>query len=200
MLTVYIVWGSTYLAIRVGLDGWTPFMMGATRFIIAGFVLMLLGWRRHESFPKSWPELRTASVAGFLMLTLGNGGVVWAEQYVTSGMTAVIIATVSLWMMGLESLRPGGEPMSWAKFLGAVIGLAGVATLMADELFNGHDKNIFIGQLLLLVASLAWAAGSIYSKHAPMPKSTLMGSAVQMLAGRCGFIDSRRSQRGIHAV
>ncbi len=183
LLTVYIVWGSTYLAIRVGLDGWTPFMMGATRFIIAGFILMLLGWRRHESFPKAWPELRTAFFAGFLMLTLGNGGVVWAEQYVTSGMTAVIIATVSLWMMGLESLRPGGEPMSWAKFFGALIGLLGVAILMAGELFNDHNRNVFIGQLFLLAASLAWAAGSIYSKHAPMPKSTIMGSAVQMLAG-----------------
>ncbi len=183
LLTVYIVWGSTYLAIRIGLDGWPPFMLGATRFIVAGIILWFLGWRRKESFPKKWVELRTAIIAGFLMLTLGNGMVVWSEQYVTSGMTAVIIATVSLWMMGLESLRPGGEPMSWAKFFGAVIGLAGVATLMADELFNGRDANVFIGQLALLGASFAWAAGSIYSKHAPMPKSTLMGSSVQMLAG-----------------
>lgn len=205
LLTVYIVWGSTYLAIRIGLDGWPPFMLAGSRFVTAGLVLFFFGSWRKEPVPQSWPELRTLIISGLLMLTIGNAGVVWAELYVASGMTAVIVATVSLWMMFLEALRPAGERMTWAKFGGAVVGLVGVTVLMAPHLANGHSGKALLGQIILLVASLSWAAGSIYSKHAPMPRSNIMGSSVQMLAagmalfimagssGEFALFDSRRA-------
>lgn len=188
LLTVYIVWGSTYLAIRIGLDGWPPFMLAGSRFVAAGSALWLFGLWRKQPLPQSWPQLRTVIISGLLMLTCGNAGVVWAELYVASGMTAVIVATVSLWMMLLEALRPGGERMTWAKFGGAVVGLVGVSVLMAPHLSNSHNSpsgswdKALLGQFILLGASLSWAMGSIYSKHAPMPRSNIMGSAVQMLA------------------
>lgn len=182
LLTIYIVWGSTYLAIRIGLDGWPPFLLAGSRFVTAGLVLLLVGYWRGEPLPQSWPQLRTVVISGLLMLTIGNAGVVWAELYVASGMTAVIVATVSLWMMALEALRPGGERMTWAKFGGAIVGLVGVAVLMAPHLSNGQNGKAFLGQIVLLGSSLSWAIGSIYSRHAPIPKSNIMGSGVQMLA------------------
>ena len=187
LLTVYLVWGSTYLAIRVGLDGWPPFLLAGSRFVIAGALLLLFGCLRKEPLPRSWPQARTVMITGVLMLAMGNAGVVWAELYVASGVVALIIATVSLWMMALESLRPGGERMTWAKFGGALLGLSGVALLMAPNLSNNHTNDqALLAQIILLGTSLSWAAGSIYSKHAPMPKSTIMSSGAQMLVA--GFV------------
>lgn len=182
LLIVYLVWGSTYLAIRLGLDGWPPFLLAGCRFITAGLIMLGLGWWRKEPMAWSWAQLRTVIITGIFMLAIGNAGVVYAELYVASGVVALIVATVSLWMMGLEALRPGGERMSWAKFGGAILGLGGVAALMAPNLTNGHNEKAFMAQMLLLGSSLAWAGGSIYSKHAPMPTSTIKSSAGQMLS------------------
>ncbi len=183
LLIVYLVWGSTYLVIRIGLEAWPPALMGAVRFTSAGGLLLLWGKFRREPWPSAWPQVRTVVIAGVLMMGAGNFSVVWAEQYVSSGMTAIIIATVSLWMIVLEGLRPGGERVTLMKVIGVMIGLAGVAVLMAPELRNGQNPNAVIGQIGLLLGSLSWAAGSIYTRHAPGPKSHIMSSALQMLAG-----------------
>jgi len=187
LLIVYLVWGSTYLVIRIGLEAWPPAIMGAVRFTLAGCLLVLWGRLRREPWPSAWPQVRTAAIAGVLMISAGNFSVVWAEQYVPSGMTAVIIATVSLWMIMLEGLRPGGERVTLMKVLGVTIGLAGVAVLMSLELRNGQNRNAVIGQIGLLLGSLSWAAGSIYTRHAPGPKSHILSSALQMLAGGFGL-------------
>jgi len=186
LLTVYLVWGSTYLAIRIGLDGWPPFLLAATRFITAGLLLLMFGFLRHEPLPTAWLQWRTLIITGVLMLTIGNACVVWAELYVASGMVAVIVGTASLWMMLLDAMRPKGERMTWAKLAGAILGLAGVAVLMAPQLANGGNDHALWGQLVLLGGSLSWAFGSVYSKHAPMPRSNVVGSGVQMLVA--GFV------------
>ncbi|MDZ7292259.1 MAG: EamA family transporter [candidate division KSB1 bacterium] len=183
LLIIYLVWGSTYLAIRIGLEGWPPALMAGTRFVIAGALLLVVGRLRHEPWPQSWAQIRTVTIAGILMITIGNFSVVWAELFVPSGMTAVIVATVSLWMIILEGLRPNGEPVTLAKLFGVIIGLTGVAVLMMPELNGGQSRNALVGQFGLLLGSLSWAAGSIYTRHAPIPKSTTIGSALQMLAG-----------------
>jgi drug/metabolite transporter (DMT)-like permease len=183
LLVVYLVWGSTYLAIRIGLEAWPPALMGGARFTVAGMLLLMWGRFRNEPWPNAAVQIRTVAIAGILMFSVGNFSVVWAEQFVPSGMTAVIIATVSLWMIILEALRPGGERLSLAKMLGIAIGLGGVAVLMAPELNGAQNQNALLGQVGLLIGSLAWAAGSIYTRHAPIPRSNTISAGMQMVIG-----------------
>lgn len=188
LLIVYLVWGSTYLFIRIALAAWPPAMLGGIRFVAAGMLLLLWAALRREPWPKVGRQIRAVAIAGVLMITGGNFSVVWAEQYVPSGMTAVIIGTVSLWMIVLEGLRPGGERVTLLKLIGVAVGLAGVAVLMTPELRNGQSHNAMRGQIGLLFGSLSWAAGSIYMRHTPTPKSPLIGPGLQMLAGGAGLL------------
>lgn len=176
--TVYLVWGSTYLAIRFGVETLPPFLMAGTRFVVAGTILYV--WRRLAGSPRpSAAQWRAAAVVGALMLLVGNGGVTWAEQYVESGTTALMVASVPLWMVLLDWLRPGGRPPRASVWAGIVVGLAGVALL-----FGGPDLDprYTAGWVALLIASVSWAAGSLYSRTAVLP-APLLATGMQMLAG-----------------
>lgn len=178
LLAVYVIWGSTYLAIRFAVETLPPFLMAAVRFLVAGAILY--GWRRAKGFPRpTRQQWRAATVVGGLMLLGGNGGVVWAEQWIESGTAALIVATVPLWMVLLDWLRPEGRaprPLVWA---GIAVGLAGVVILFgAPE--NGDMYTA--GWVVLVLASISWALGSIYSRTAPLP-APLLATGMQMLAG-----------------
>lgn len=178
LATVYLVWGSTYLAIRFAVETIPPFLMAGTRFVVAGAILY--GWRRAAGFPRpTAAQWRAATVVGALMLLVGNGGVTWAEQWVESGTAALMVASVPLWMVLLDWARPGGRPPRPSVWAGILVGLLGVALL-----FGGPDMDVryTLGWVALLVASISWAAGSLYSRTAVLP-APLLATAMQMLAG-----------------
>ncbi len=178
LATIYLVWGSTYLAIRFAVATLPPFLLAGTRFVVAGSILY--GWRRAAGFQRpTLAQWRAAAIVGGLMLVVGNGGVTWAEQWVESGTTALIVAAVPLWMVLLDWLRPGGRPPGRSVWAGILVGLLGVGLL-----FGGPDldpRHAF-GWLALVVGSIAWAAGSLYSRKAVHP-APLLATGMQMLAG-----------------
>ncbi len=178
---VYIIWGSTYLAIRFAIETLPPFLMAGVRFLIAGGALYLwVRWRgtgRPE--PRHWLG---ATVVGGLLLWGGNGGVVWAEQTVPSGLAALMVATVPLWMVLIDWWRPGGTQPARIVLLGLVFGLVGMVLLVdLEETRSGAIHGV--GALVLILASLSWASGSLYSRHANLPRSPFLATAMEMVMG-----------------
>jgi drug/metabolite transporter (DMT)-like permease len=187
LIVVYIAWGSTYLAIRFAVESIPPFLMAGTRFLIAGAVMVL--WRRMAG--DAWPkriEWRSAAIVGLFLLLGGNGGVTWAEQYVSSGFAALMVASIPLWMVMIEALWSGGKLPDWQTMLGVLLGLAGIVLLVGPTAFtSSNSRGELFGVIALLLASLSWAVGSVYSRRANLPKSSLMGTAIEMLAGSAGL-------------
>ncbi len=182
LLTVYIVWGSTYLAIRFAVETMPPFLMAGVRFLVAG--LILYSWRRLAGDrPAVKIEWRSAAIIGFFLLVGGNGSVVWAEQHVPSGIAALIVGSAPLWMVTLDAIRPGGRRPSGRTILGVLIGFAGIVVLIGPGQFTGSGGIDSLGVAALLLAAFMWAVGSLYSRHAPLPGSPLLGTGMEMLAG-----------------
>ena len=182
---VYIIWGSTYLGIRLAIDSIPPLLMAGARFVIAG--LVLYGVMRARGVPA--PEKRhwkPAFVLGGLLLLAGNGGVSWAQQMVPSGVAALVVAAVPLWIMLVDWLRRGGARPTRMMLLGLVAGFAGVVLLISGKSSSGHRLVEPIGAIVLVGSTVSWAIGSIYSRHAAKPSSALIAVAMQMIAG--GFL------------
>lgn len=181
-LALYIIWGSTYLAIRWGVESIPPFFMAGSRHLTAGLVLFFI-MRRREKIEITRIHWRSAFIIGGLLLVGGNGGVTWAEQRVPSGITALLVATVPLWIMILswlqkESVRPGIR-----EFVGIVLGFCGLAILIGPEEIVGGGRIDTIGAAALLIAALLWSIGSLYSRKAPVPSSAFLNTSMQMIAG-----------------
>ena len=187
---VYLIWGSTYLAIRYAVATIPPFLMGGTRFLIAG--LILYAWsRRRGAVAPTRAQWRAAGITGILLLVGGNGAVIWSEQHVASGLVALIVAIVPLWMVTLDWLRPGGTRPGRAVFLGIALGLAGLALLIGPDAFasRGGSSGIDVRAALVPVfGALLWAFGSIFNRYAPRPASSPMATGMQMLAGGAAFL------------
>ncbi len=185
LVVVYFVWGSTFTGIQVAIRAVPPLLMAGTRYLLAGLLLYLWVARRRRWRPPAWRELRGAGLVGLLLLLGGNGLVSWAELRVPSGLAALIIATVPLWMAVLGILfwrRPSPGRVGW---LGVLVGLVGVAVL-ADPVGGGHLNPL--STLALLLAALLWAMGSLYSQRAPMPADIFLASAVEMIVGGVGLV------------
>ena len=179
---VYLIWGSTYLAIRVGVESFPPLLLAGSRHLIFGLLFYpLLRWK--TGIRPTWANWRTVTVTGFLLLFVGNGGVCVAEQTVPSGVTALLVATVSLWMVLIDWLRPGGVRPVARVLIGLLLGFAGLALLVGPKDLGGSARINPVGVAILVVASFAWACGSLYSKHGQMPSSPLLGAAMQSLTG-----------------
>jgi drug/metabolite transporter (DMT)-like permease len=187
LLAVYIVWGSTYLSIRFAVETIPPFLMAGTRFLVAGLILYV--WRRMVGDPSPTPrQWRSAVIVGLLLLLGGNGLVSLAEQHVASGIAALMIASVPLWMTLIDSVRPGGVKPDWKIILGLLVGFGGLALLVTSSKSASAAEGmnpLAIGALL--VASLLWSIGSVYSHDAPLPESSLLGSGIEMLGGAAGL-------------
>ena len=184
---VYVIWGSTYLAIRLAIETLPPFLMAATRFITAGAILFAWAAFNGEKLRPALAQWPKAFVIGGLLLLCGNGGVTWAEKYIASGLAALLVATEPLWVVilnwGLTHRRP-----NWKVLLGVLIGLAGVTLLVSDGLGQGvhgsqGSRMSLIGAAVVVLAGFAWAAGSVYSSRRPIRAATSMASGMQMLAG-----------------
>lgn len=178
---VYVLWGSTYLAIRVAIDTLPPLLMAGARFLVAGGALYAFVRLRGERAPdrRHWG---TTAAIGALLLLLGNGGVVLAERTVPSGVVALLVAMVPLWMVLIEWLRRGGVRPSLRTVLGLVVGFAGMVLLVGPSGLGGEPVDP-LGTALVMVGSLAWAGGSIYARGAALPKSALLATGMQMVWG-----------------
>ncbi len=179
---IYFIWGSTYLAIRIGLESFPPLLLGGSRHLLFG--LMLYGFLRWKSDvrPNS-AQWRTAGVTGLLLLFIGNGGVCVAEGTVPSGVAALLVATISLWIVLIGWLRPGGFRPRVRVVAGIVLGLTGLVLLVGPAHFGDSGRVDPKGSGILVVSSLAWAFGSMYAKHGQLPASPFLGVAMQSLAG-----------------
>jgi drug/metabolite transporter (DMT)-like permease len=179
---IYLIWGSTYLGIAIAIQTAPPFLMAGVRFIIAG--LLLYGWMRLRGAPRpTLPNWRAATVVGGLLLLGGNGAVVWAEQRVPSGIAALLVATLPVWLVLLDWARPQGQRPNGLVLAGLALGLVGVGVLVGPATLAGGARIDVIGSLVLVGGSISWAVGSLYSRQASLPQSTALGMAMQMLAG-----------------
>ncbi len=183
---VYVIWGSTYLAIAVGIESFPALLLPAMRHLIAGLVLYpLLRWKTGiRPTPGQW---RTAIITGLLLLFLGNGAVCLSERSVPSGVAALLVAMVSFWMVLLDWLRPGGLRPVPRVVASLILGFGGLVLLVGPAHLGGSERVDPIGAGILVIGSFAWACGSIYSKHNDLPSSPMLGVAMQSLAGGVGL-------------
>jgi drug/metabolite transporter (DMT)-like permease len=175
LAVVYVVWGSTYLAIDLAVETLPPFLMLAMRFLVAGGVLYLLAFRGAER--PSRVHWRSALVVGGALLLLGNGGVAFAVQHVDTGVVALIVGSVPLWMALLDRLVYG-QRLAPVAVAGLVLGFGGIAFLARPS-----GEGSVVGVIVVLLGSLAWAAGSLYARSAPLPGKPLQGASMEMLGG-----------------
>ena len=178
---VYLIWGSTYLAIRFTVESAPPFLSAAARFLLSGG--LLYAWSRFAGDPRPSPlEWRNASIIGILLLVGGNGGVVWAAQFIPSSLSALLVATVPLWMLLFDAVRPAGEKPGVKAFSGILIGFCGAALLIGWTATIATPESLY-GAIAVVGASLLWAIGSIYGKILRLPSSPLLTTGIEMLAG-----------------
>jgi drug/metabolite transporter (DMT)-like permease len=182
---LYLIWGSTYLGILLAIRSIPPLLMAGTRFLFAGLILFLAA--RLAGATRSKPsEWRTALIVGACLLLCGNGGVTLAEQYVPSGLAALLVATVPLYIALLSWLFRISEKPGLVKVLGLAGGFVGVGILVGPALrfsSSGESPHAWIGMTILLCSSLIWSAGSLYSRSAPQPGSPFLAAGQQMLCG-----------------
>ena len=183
-LAVCLIWGTTYLAIRIALETIPPALVGAIRFTLAGLVLLAILRARGEPPPgrSSWKGL---AIIGLLLIGVGNGGVIWAEQWVPSSFTALLIGATPFWMVGTETMFGGGERLTLRILVGLMIGFTGVAMLVWPDLTQGGaaGRQFLAGVIAVQMACLGWSIGSSYSKRQGRHDNALTGAAVQMLCG-----------------
>jgi drug/metabolite transporter (DMT)-like permease len=182
---VYVVWSTTYLGIRVTNETLPPMLAGGIRFLVAGAVIYAVAVRRGDRVGDrpTRTHWRSAAIVGLFLVLGGNGGVVWAEKTVPTGIVALIIATIALWMALIDRVihRRRHPP---AVIAGLALGFVGVATLVGDSLAGDVDP---VGLAVAVCATLSWAIGSLYSRNAPLPSRPLVGSGMEMLVAGAGF-------------
>jgi drug/metabolite transporter (DMT)-like permease len=187
LLTVYLVWGSSFLAIRFAVETLPPFLMAGTRTLIAGVVLY--AWRRASGdVAPARVEWRSAIFVGIFLWVGGNGGIVWAEQWITSSIAALLNSTVPLWLVILDALRPGGQRPNFLSIIGLTVGFGGVAILVESTAFASTSGINFMGTSVLLFSALSWSLGSLFARHGKFPASPLLATAMQLLAGGAGLL------------
>jgi drug/metabolite transporter (DMT)-like permease len=184
---VYVVWGSTYLAIHYAIQTIPPLLMAAARFLAAGGILYAWYLARGGERPTAL-QWRNTAVVGTLLLLGGNGAVVWAELTVPSGTAALIVAIVPLWMVVLDWLRPGGKRPATGVLVGVAAGLVGMVVLVGPESLHGGGPVDIRGAIALVLGSLSWAAGSLFARHNELARSGVATSAMEMLAGGVGCL------------
>jgi len=184
--SVYVIWGSTYLAIKFAVDTLPPFLMAGTRFITAGALLWGMLALRGQAPRPTWRQFRAAAFIGMLLLSGANGLVTWSEQWVPSGIAALIVGTMPLWMVLFDWILNRRRTPSWLVFLGLAIGFAGVALLTTQDLNSGTDEHngaMTWAIIALLGACVLWSYGSLRSGRVDQGKSLMLASAMQMVGG-----------------
>jgi drug/metabolite transporter (DMT)-like permease len=185
---VYVIWGSTFLAILFAIETLPPFLMASARFIVAGSVLY--GWARfvNGAAAPTRAHWRGTAVVGVLLLLGGNGLLVWSEQRIPSGIAALLVGTVPCFMVVLDWLRPGGLRPTRLVVAGLLLGLLGLVWLVGPDTLMGGGRADLVGATVVVLGSFSWALGSIYSRHAAAPASPFLSTAMQMLAGGAALL------------
>lgn len=183
--SIYLIWGSTYLAILFAIRSIPPLLMAGTRFLLAGAILFVAA--RMSGAPRSrWIDWRTAALVGFCLLFCGNGGVTLSEQYIPSGLAALMVASIPIYMALLGWLFGMAPRPTLITALGLTGGFVGVGLLIAPALkFSGHNESpqAWIGMSILLISSLIWTIGSLYSRRTPITAPPFLAAGQQMLCG-----------------
>jgi drug/metabolite transporter (DMT)-like permease len=188
LVVVYLVWGSTYLAIRVAVKedgGFSPFILGFTRVIAGGSLLILWGALRGERLKPTRRETVTLVVSGLMLWVGGNGLVNWAEQRAASGVAALIIAATPIWVAIVEAIIDR-KPPSWRMVAALLIGFSGIAVLTAPTLRNGVRADL-IAIVALLLAGFSWGSGSVFQSRRPVELASVVNAGYQHLVGAVGF-------------
>src|SRR5256885_13954968 len=185
-LVVCVFWGSTYLAIKVGVGELPPFLFAGLRFLVAGLLLLAVALALGDKLPRQRSDWRTQAIVGVLLLAGGNAFVVWAEQYTSSGTASIFVVTVALWMAFFDAVIPGGSgELGWRVIAGLVLGFLGTGLLVGAnpaEILRADLR----GPIALTCASASWSLGSVYGKRHKTATSPYVGAALQMLAGGGG--------------
>jgi drug/metabolite transporter (DMT)-like permease len=202
--SIYLVWGSTYLAIRYAVQTIPPFLMGGLRFVVSGALLYLWTRSRGATRPTRL-HWRNAIIAGAFLLLGGNGAVVWAEQFVPSGLTALLVSILPFWLVIIEWIRPPRQRPSGAVLVGLVLGFIGIVVLVGPGNLGGHGDVRPLGAVVLILGSLSWAIGSFWSRDARLPESGLLTTGMEMLGGGAlllivGLLSGELSQFDIHLI
>ncbi|QQS36687.1 MAG: EamA family transporter [Ignavibacteriales bacterium] len=179
-IMICIVWGTTYLAIRVGVEHLPPMLFAGFRWIIAGSIFMTFLYLRGKHLP-SKKEVVHLGIMGLLLLGGGNGLVVVAEQWIPSGLTALIITTIPFWIIGLETFFPDRPKLNLTSIAGLILGLLGILLIFGRDISTMFNSSYIVGIISLLAAEFFWALGTLYSKHKKISVHPLMGASVQML-------------------
>jgi drug/metabolite transporter (DMT)-like permease len=181
-IAVCVLWGTTYLGIRIALETVPPMLMGGLRWPAAGAAILAVLRLRGDTLPppREWMSL---AVLGVLLIGFGNGGVVWAEQTLPSGLTAVLVAMIPFWMVGVERVAGRAAPLTPVRLAGLVIGFAGIVLLVWPEIRFGQGSAFLLGVAATQLACLGWALGSIYSRRRGATENVLAAAAYQMLFG-----------------
>jgi drug/metabolite transporter (DMT)-like permease len=181
---VCLIWGTTYLAIKIALETIPPFLMGGLRYSIAGVILAAALVARGGRLPErgAWGRI---ALLGFFMLALGNGGVVWGEQYIPSGLTAVLIATTPFWMVSVDALVTGGRWLATRQWIGLLVGFAGIVLLVWPDITAGGQagRAFALGIVSVQIACAGWAVGSSYTRRHVMAGDVMGAAALQMICG-----------------
>jgi drug/metabolite transporter (DMT)-like permease len=202
--SIYLIWGSTYLAISYAVETIPPFIMGGIRFVVSGAMLYL--WARYRGAPRpARLHWRNAIVAGGFLLLGGNGAVVWAEQFVPSGLTALLVSILPFWLVIIEWVRPPRKRPSGAVLVGLFLGFIGIVVLVGQSDVGGHGDVSPIGALVLILGSLSWAIGSFWSRDAQLPESGLLTTGMEMLGGGAlllivGAVTGELAHTDIHRI
>jgi len=179
---VWFIWGSTYLFISFAIETVPPFLMAAIRFGVAGS--LLYAWvRLKDGARPTWENWRAGIITGALFFLCGNGAVVWAQQRVPSGIAALLVAIVPLFVVLLQWLPPYHKRPTLVVMMGVIVGLLGLVLLVGPGAFTGTSEIDILAAAVLTFGSLCWAFGTLYSGRAPLPKNALLTAALQLLSG-----------------
>ncbi len=187
LVTVYLVWGSSFLGIRFAIESIPPFLMGGTRSLIAGAALYAWRRARGDAAP-TLAQWRSAIIIGVALMTLSNGAIVWSEQWVPSGIAALLNATVPLWMILIDAFRRGGCRPTRQSVVGLLTGFFGVSLLIGTTQQIALAGPNLVGAVVLVLGALCWSMGSLYSRDADLPDSPILGTSMELLAGGTGLL------------
>ncbi len=189
--SVYVFWGSTYLAIKYAIETLPPFLMAGSRFLLAGSILFLWARLSRDYETPKFEHWKTSFVVGTLLLLGGNGGVVLAQHFIPSSLAALLVATEPLWIVLLSWLWLKRSRPNWKVALGLAFGFAGVWMLIGGRPTNGATSGgsgQWIGIIAVIVGAFSWAAGSVYGLRSSTPKSSLLTAGMQMIAGSVSLL------------
>ncbi|MFL6245338.1 MAG: EamA family transporter [Thermoanaerobaculia bacterium] len=181
--TVCVVWGTTYLGIAIALETVPPLLLTGVRFVIAGLIMLGIAKLRRQRIPRDMRTLANLALIGFLMVGVGNLAVVWAEQWVPSGLAALLVATAPFWMAVIELFRRSGERLSMQSGIGTAIGFIGVALLVSPGISGSWSLNFVLGALAIQVGGACWQLGSAHGKYNLAHVPLMSSAALQMLFG-----------------